>query len=178
MKKILLIFAILAIYSCKNKTEELEGSKTSSVVSAYQFKGLVNMGYDSTGRCHWVTYNVPNDYTWSNDVLCFYNDGTFGGFGGGTYSNSNDITYINEVNWHEATPYGFTRITGYTAMSNNYIFGGYTTSVNNVKILSCDTSLNLTSFSTKEKLFIVYTERMSPDSHDLAPNQLRLFLFE
>lgn len=164
MKKIMLLIAILVVYGCKKKIEEPESSKTSSI-SGYQFKGLINMGYDNTGKCHWVSYSEPNDYSWGTDILNFSSN-TFTGFGGGTYTKSNDTTYINELNWHAVTSNGFNCTLGYTIIPSN------------CKILYCDTTLNVNSFSSTGELFIVYAKGLSNTPGDLAPNQIRLFLFE
>lgn len=167
MKKILLIFAILIVYSCKKKTEEPESTKTSSALSGYQFKGLANIGYDSLGKIYWVSYSVPNDYSWGTDILSFNAGNIFTGFGGGTYTKPNDTTYINEVNWHAATPWGFN------------VRLGYKVSADSVKALFCDTLLNLASYSSTGKLFVVYATGKNPNiTPSLAKNQIRLFMFE
>ena len=171
MKTIITITIIIlstVLSACKKKQNQSASEDKSSVttVSGYQFKGLANIKCDSTGgKVEAVSYSVPNDYSWGTDILSFNAGNMFTGFGGGTYTKPNDTTYINEVNWHGATPWGFS------------VNKAYKVDADSVYILSTDTMLNLSSFSSTGKLFVVYATGIDPNVGGYKPH-IRLFMFE
>lgn len=171
MKKILLILAILGLtYCCEKKTPEPESSKVE-ILPGYHFKGMVNVNYDINRKAHIsLNWSYPSSYTWANDILYLNPDKSITNYGGGTYSEIGDTTYINELNFPATTAWGFSVTTGYVV------------SANNVKLYHADTTINastLSSIGASGKLFMISAYGLTPQPYTgLYPYQTRVFFFE